>query len=235
MSSVSPTRGAAKADPWPQMEKQVGTMLSDLTLQLQRHRENPSVTIVAENQLLESIETCVEAVADMRFALDTAMEHPESFSITTEELQERAQRIRDWEREVEKAQQAGEKIKAAQRKRAMDQDNEVTGAQRENNDFLKQEHDVQQSIMQTDDQTLDRISSGIHRVKDTAVNIGDELTTQEHIIDSIDKGMDRVQTRLDSAMRRVGKLLDSTSDRGKFICIAVLVVILVLLIVFVLR
>ncbi|TPP51959.1 hypothetical protein CGC20_4880 [Leishmania donovani] len=203
--------GSTREDPWPQMEKQVGGMLADLNAQMQRFRDTAMPTVIAENELLEAVGGCSEAVEDMRFALDTAMEHPESFAITAEELQSRAERIRGWERDMMKAQQVAEKVKAAQRKRIMAQDGDIgDGGVRENSDFLRQEHDIQLSMMQQDDQTLDRLSSGIHRVKDTAVNIQDELNTQEHILDDIDRGMTRVQMRLEGAMRKVSKLIDST-------------------------
>ncbi|CAJ1014250.1 putative SNARE domain containing protein [Leishmania utingensis] len=228
--------GATHADPWPQIEKQVGAMLADLNAQVKRFHNTSVPTVIAENELLESVDSCNEAVEDMRFALDTTMEHPESFSITAEELQSRAERIRAWEREMMKAQQVAEKVRAAQRKRMMAQDGDADdNGTRENTDFLRQERDIQRHIMQQDDQTLDRLSSGIHRVRDTAVNIQDELKTQEHILDDIDRGMTRVQMRLEGAMKKVSKLIDSTSDRGKMICIAVLFVILVILTFVVLR
>ncbi|KAK7201187.1 Qc-SNARE protein [Novymonas esmeraldas] len=237
-AAVPPTTAAVvtREDPWPQMEKQVGAMLADLETQLQRFRDTAIPTVIAENELLESVGSCNEAVEDMRFALDTAMEHPESFAITAEALQTRAERIRSWERDMMKAQQVAEKVKAAQRRRTMAQDGDAgDNGTRENTDFLRQEHDVQRGIMQQDDQTLDRLSSGIHRVKDTAVNIQDELNTQEHMLDDIDRGMTRVQMRLEGAMKKVGKLIDSTSDRGKMICIGVLFLILIVLIVVIMR
>lgn len=236
-TAAVPAAGATREDPWPQMEKQVGAMLAELTAQMQRFRETATPTVIAENELLESVSSCNEAVEDMRFALDTAMEHPESFAITAEDLQSRAELIRGWERDMMKAQQLAEKVQVAQRKRmaAAQDDGDVDSAVRENNDFLRQEHEVQHNIMQQDDATLDRLSSGIHRVKDTAVNIHDELSTQEHILDDIDRGMTRVQQRIDGAMKKVGKLLDSTSDKGKMICIAVLFVILIVLVFVVVR
>ncbi|KPI85984.1 putative Qc-SNARE protein [Leptomonas seymouri] len=236
-SAAVPAAGATREDPWPQMEKQVDAMLSELAAQMKRFRDATAPTVIAENELLESVWSCNEAVEDMRFALDTAMEHPESFAITAEELQSRAERIRAWERDMMKAQQLAEKVQAAQRKRmaAAQDDGGMDGAMRENNDFLRQEHEVQHNIMQQDDATLDRLSSGIHRVKETAVNIQDELNTQEHILDDVDRGMTRVQQRLDGAMKKVGKLIDSTSDKGKLICIAVLFVVLILLIFVVIR
>lgn len=234
-STSSPTTARGREDPWPNMEKQVESMLNDLTLQLQRVRDNPHPTLIAENELLDAVATATEAVEDMRFALDTAMEHPESFAITTDELQRRAEKIRAWERDMTKAQQTSEKIRLAQRRRQQQDYDTADSSARENSNFLRQEHDVQRDVMQTDEQTLDRLHGGIQRVKETTVNINDELQTQDHILNDIDKGMTRVQMRIDGAMKKVGRLLDQTSDTGKMICIAVLFVILILLIVFVVR
>lgn len=51
-------------------------MLNDLSLQRERFREMDNPTVISENELLEAIAGCQEAVQDMRFALDTAMQHP---------------------------------------------------------------------------------------------------------------------------------------------------------------
>ncbi|KEG08583.1 syntaxin 6 [Trypanosoma grayi] len=89
--------------------------------------------------------------------------------------------------------------------------------------------------MQTDEATLDRLAGGVRRVKETAVNINDELNTQEHVLDDIDEGVTRAQLRLEGAMKKVAVLLDSASDGKKMACIVVLVIILVLLIMFVVK
>ncbi|ESL11017.1 hypothetical protein TRSC58_01242 [Trypanosoma rangeli SC58] len=174
----------------------------------------------------------------MRAALDTAIEHPELFAITTEELQARAEKTRAWERDMKKAVDLRAKIVAVRRRRATAQREDFSLAEagmREHNDFLQQEHEAQQRHMLADDVTIDRLAGGVHRVRDTAVNIKDELNTQEYVLDDIDSGMTRAQLRLQGVIRKVGKLLDSASDRKKFICIVVLVAILVLLIMFVVK
>eukprot|EP00796_Vickermania_ingenoplastis_P009194 gene9194-6471_t len=227
-SSISRTTG--REDPWPQMELQVSAMLSDLSVQLTRLRETPQPTIKVRNDALAAIAAVTESVADMRFAFDTAMEHPESFHITTDEMMTRSERLRTWEREVARAQEVGEWIMAQQRaaESAHSQQNDETI--RENNEFLQRELGTQRQITQVDDETLDRLHGGLQRVKVTAQNIGDELEVQDHIIDDVDQGMTRIQSRMESVMKKVGTLLDSTSDRGKFILIGVLLLILIVLI-----
>ncbi|EAN81477.1 hypothetical protein, conserved, partial [Trypanosoma cruzi] len=75
----------------------------------------------------------------------------------------------------------------------------------------------------------------VRRVRETAVNVRDELDTQEHVLDDIDSGMTRAQMRLENVVKKTSRLLDSASDRKKIICIVVLVIILIVLIMFVVQ
>ncbi|RNF12070.1 syntaxin 6 [Trypanosoma conorhini] len=234
-SATSQRRGE---DPWPRMEKEVEAMMNGLLVQMQRYREVAHPTVIAGDEMFDFITAAAEEVEEMRAALDTAIEHPELFAITTEELQSRAERTRAWERDMKKALDLRAKIVAERQRRAAAQRAEFSPAEvgmRENNEFLQQEHEAQQRYVQADDVTIDRLAGGVRRVRDTAVNIKDELNTQEYVLDDIDSGMTRAQMRLDGVMRKVGKLLDSASDSKKMICIVVLVVILLLLIMFVVK
>ncbi|KAH9598639.1 Target SNARE coiled-coil homology domain [Trypanosoma melophagium] len=239
--TFNPRRGE---DPWPRMEKEVEALVNSLLVQTQRYRETPRPTVIAENELCDAVDAANEEVEDMRAALDAAINHPELFPITGEELQARAEKTRAWERDVRKALDLKAKIIRERQRRAAasaaaggggtENNNDAVGM-RENSDFLRQEHEIQQHYAQADDTTVDRLAGGVRRVKETAVHIGDELHTQERVLDDIDSGMTRAQMHLDGAMRKVGKLLDSASDRKKIMCIVILLVILVLLIMFVVK
>ncbi|ORC87621.1 putative Qc-SNARE protein [Trypanosoma theileri] len=228
-------------DPWPRMEKEVEALVNSLLVQIQRYRETPRPTVIAENELCDAVDAANEEVEDMRAALDAAINHPELFPITGEELQARAEKTRAWERDVRKALDLKVKIIRERQRRAAaaaaggaENNNDASGL-RENNDFLQQEHDVQRRYMQEDDVTVDRLAGGVRRVKETAVHISDELHTQDRVLDDIDSGMTRAQMHIEGAMKKVGKLLDSASDSKKIMCIVVLLVILVLLIMFVVK
>ncbi|CCW64116.1 unnamed protein product [Phytomonas sp. EM1] len=224
-----------REDPWPSVEKQVETMMADLAVQMQHLHDMENPSIIAENEVLDAIANCKEVVEDMRFAYDSAAEHPESFFIPADEFQRRAECLRNWEQDIARMQRAGDRIRLAHRARLQNNEAILKNAKREGDDFLLQGHQAQQNIMQTDEQTLERLSGGIQRVKETAVNINEEMAAQEHVLDNIDRGMLRVQMRLSNTIKKVGQLIDKTSDRGKMICIAILFLILIVLIFFILR
>ncbi|CCW70191.1 unnamed protein product [Phytomonas sp. Hart1] len=225
----------ARDDPWPNVAKHIETMLAELTEQLQRLNDMGNPTIIAENEVLDAIANCKEVVEDMRFAYDSAVEHPESFSIPVDELERRAMCLCNWEQNIEKMQRAGGSIRSGHRARLQNNGTVLKNSKSEANDFMVQEFKTQRHIMQSDEQTLERLSGGIQRVKETAVNINEEMVTQEHVLNDIDRGMFRVQTRLGNTAKRVSQLIEKTSDRGKMICITVLFLILIVLIFFILK
>lgn len=223
-------------DPWPLMEDQVVSLLQDLSMHISRIHEGRSPpTIKTLRELMDSVAGVTEAVADMRFAFDTAMEHPESFTISTEALMNRSERLRTWEREVALGQGEVEKMRRALEppRRASTEDT-INPYLEENSRFIQSELEVQRQITEVDSETLDRLHGGIQRVKVTAQNIEGELEVQDHIIDDVDQGLTRLQSRMESVMKKVGNMLDATSDKGKIIIIVVLMVILMVLIGFLL-
>lgn len=227
--SFSSVKRTPPEDPWPQLATQVELQLQELSSRLTRARQHPSSKPLSE--LSAFIASVSEVVADMRHAFDTAMEHPESFSIGTSEMMKRSESLRGWERAIGQAHDDLEKIVRASNTHQNSAANEAMEA---NNQFLQGELATQRQITEVDDATLERLHGGIQRVKVTAETIGEELDVQQHILQDVDQGMDRVSVRLESVMKKVGNLLESTSDRGKIILIVVLMVILMLLIGFLL-
>lgn len=231
--AASPT---TPEDPWPLMETQLVSLLKDLTTQISRAHDGttkPNITLLRE--LMDNVGAVSEIVADMRFAFDTAMEHPESFSISTQALMNRSEKLRMWEREVARGQGEVEKIRRELQPASGASSNERDNPyMQENNQFIQSELAVQRQITEVDDATLDRLHGGIQRVKVTAQNIEGELDVQEHIIEDVDQGLTRLQSRMESVMKKVGNLIDATSDRGKIILIVVLMVVLMVLIGFLL-
>ncbi|RMZ88572.1 hypothetical protein DV736_g4204, partial [Chaetothyriales sp. CBS 134916] len=88
----------------------------------------------------------------------------------------------------------------------------------------------QQVLMEQDDQ-LDSLSESIGRQRHLAMQVGDELEGQIALLDDVDRGVDRHQTRLDGARRRLKGVGDKAKANWGMTTIIVLIVILVLLIV----
>ena len=88
----------------------------------------------------------------------------------------------------------------------------------------------QRNITNEQDETVDRLRVGVRRVKDHAVNIRDELDTQERIMTDLEAGMTQVQVKLEGVIKKVSHILDNSSDRTKYIIIIILFIVLLLLV-----
>lgn len=225
------------------MEEDMTRALNDLLIQHQKYSAMPNHTIVAENELEVTVHNAEELLFDMQQALDAVLQHPELFSITSEELNRRGALVKQWERDVQKPR---DELREASRKRknaaqlsasakaagVTTEDLAAAQARRneENSSYLKQEHEAQQATMAEQDQAVDRIHDGVKRIKNNTELIHEELKKQETMLDDLERGMNQVQVKLESAVKKVAKLLDQTSDKKKFICIGVLLFILIILV-----
>jgi len=89
---------------------------------------------------------------------------------------------------------------------------------------------LHQTIMDEQDESLDRLSESVRRQRELSIQIGDELDNQVELLDDIDDGVDRTQRRLNGAKKRLDFVARKAKDNGSLITIAVLIIILVLLI-----
>lgn len=77
-----------------------------------------------------------------------------------------------------------------ERDNAAKQQNTYTRA---NNDFMKDQSQQQATIRREQDQTLDKMSTGLDTLREMAVAIDSELKDQEKMVDDIDKSIDDAQ------------------------------------------
>lgn len=73
---------------------------------------------------------------------------------------------------------------------------------------------LHQSIMDEQDETLDRLSESVRRQRELSIQIGDELDGQVELLDDIDEGVDRTQRRLNTAKRSLDKFARKAKDNG---------------------
>jgi syntaxin 8 len=95
----------------------------------------------------------------------------------------------------------------------------------------QQIHTYHQQVMQEQDDQLDTLSESIGRQRHLAMQVGDELEGQVALLDEVDRGVDRHQSRLDGAKRRLKGVSKKAQANWGMTTIIVLIVILVLLIV----
>lgn len=86
-------------------------------------------------------------------------------------------------------------------------------------------------MLQDQDAQLDRLGESIGRQRELTIQIGDELDDQAEILDDVDRHVNRHQTQLDRAKKRVGKVARKAKDNVSLTIILILIVILVLLII----
>lgn len=95
----------------------------------------------------------------------------------------------------------------------------------------QQIHDYHKGVLQQQDEQLDRLGESIGRQRDLSIQIGDELDDHIQMLDDVEGHVDRHQTRLDGARRRLGSVARRAKDNKQLTIILILVIVLVLLII----
>jgi len=99
-------------------------------------------------------------------------------------------------------------------------------------DFSNQQiHQYHQDVMAEQDSQLDALGHSIGRQRELSLAIGEELDEQMLVLDEVDERVDRHQSKLDGAARRLGRVARSARENWSCTAIVVLVVVLVLLII----
>eukprot|EP00743_Colponemidia_sp_Colp-15_P008117 GILK01008798.1.p1 GENE.GILK01008798.1~~GILK01008798.1.p1 ORF type:complete len:131 (+),score=19.02 GILK01008798.1:56-448(+) len=97
----------------------------------------------------------------------------------------------------------------------------------------RNETQIQQDLINQQDQTLDDLSLAIGRLGLLGSTINQELETQKVLLESLDRDMDRTQSKFEYVNKKISEFL-KLSDRGACWLIFVLSVILLILVFFVL-
>ncbi|RMZ77619.1 hypothetical protein DV738_g4306, partial [Chaetothyriales sp. CBS 135597] len=95
----------------------------------------------------------------------------------------------------------------------------------------QQIHTYHQQVLMEQDNQLDSLSESIGRQRHLAMQVGDELEGQIALLDELDRGVDRHQSRLDGAKRRLKGVSETAKANWGMTTIIILIVILVFLIV----
>lgn len=200
------------------------------------------VNVLVEDQFLEALKNVELLLEDIQMAHAQAVQNPDLYPIPTVEMQRRTEKVHQWNRAASKPIDEGKRLRALQLRRLRGNDGsgspgktsmaDIAQNQRngENGDFIQQQMDDQRNIMSEQDETVDRLRVGVRRVKDHAVNIRDELDTQERIMTDLEAGMTQVQVKLEGVIKKVSHILDNSSDRTKYIIIIILFIVLLLLV-----
>lgn len=95
----------------------------------------------------------------------------------------------------------------------------------------QQIHEYHKNVIQEQDEQLDRLGVSIGRQRELSIQIGDELDDHIQMLDDVEQHMDRHQTTLNGARRRLGKFMRKAKENTQLTVILILICVLVLLIV----
>ncbi|KAF9586371.1 hypothetical protein BGW38_006115 [Lunasporangiospora selenospora] len=90
-------------------------------------------------------------------------------------------------------------------------DNAVEVDNLDNNQMLQ----LQQRIVEDQDQNLDRLSEAVGRQREMGIMIGDELDTHMDLLDDTDHLVDRTESRLGIARKRLNRVAEGTKGCRK--------------------
>ncbi|KAI0746718.1 hypothetical protein C8Q80DRAFT_1053110, partial [Daedaleopsis nitida] len=89
----------------------------------------------------------------------------------------------------------------------------------------------QREIMDVQDVHLDELSRSITRQRDLSLQINDELDVHTGLLEGLDHDLDRTDTRLTHARRRLDRVARGAKENGSTVMIALLILVLLILII----
>lgn len=95
----------------------------------------------------------------------------------------------------------------------------------------QQIHEYHKNVLREQDEHLDRLGDSIGRQRELSIQIGDELEDQIEILDDVDRHVDRHQTTLDGARKRLGVIGRKAKENTQLTIILILICVLIFLII----
>ncbi|KAI9459789.1 t-SNARE [Boletus coccyginus] len=90
-------------------------------------------------------------------------------------------------------------------------------------------HEERQLMVQEQDRTMDSISGTLTTLAQQAGLMGQEIGEHNEMLDDLERNVDRSDSKLDSAMRKMKKFIRDTEDTKSGWCITILIIVLVIL------
>ncbi|CAK5261868.1 unnamed protein product [Mycena citricolor] len=87
----------------------------------------------------------------------------------------------------------------------------------------------QQMMMQEQDRAMDSISGTLTTLAQQAGFMGQEILEHNEMLDDLERGVDRTDSKLDDAMNRMKRFMRQSEEKGSGYCIIFLIIILAVL------
>ncbi|KAF2767146.1 snare-domain-containing protein [Teratosphaeria nubilosa] len=95
----------------------------------------------------------------------------------------------------------------------------------------QQIHAYHSQVLREQDEQLDVLGQSISRTRLLGIQMGDELDEQNELLDDMERGVDRHESTLHRAQKRLGRVARKSRDNWSWVTIGILICILVLLLV----
>ncbi|KAK5111837.1 hypothetical protein LTR85_011735 [Meristemomyces frigidus] len=95
----------------------------------------------------------------------------------------------------------------------------------------QQIHAYHKQALKDQDDQLEVLGQSIGRQRMLGIQMGDELDEQGHLLDDVERGVDRHTTTLERARKRLGHVVRKNKDNWSWVTIGILICVLVLLII----
>lgn len=94
----------------------------------------------------------------------------------------------------------------------------------------QQIHEYHKNVLREQDEQLDRLGDSIGRQRELSIQIGDELDEHVQMLDEVEVHVDRNNTKLDGARKRLGNVARKAKDNKQLTIILCLIMLLIILI-----
>jgi SYP6 family syntaxin len=166
-------------------------------------------------------------------AVERASEEPARYNLTNEELSTRRRWIEMTRRQIEALQEGIKKASAAPpppRGAGFYDDSLSEERVREaNNRFVGSELERQALITRQQDHQLDEIEMGVLRIGQMGRTIGEELESQQRILNALDDELDTTQTRLKATIKKINEIIRKSGGCSQLCVILVLLGVVIFL------
>ncbi|XP_065197854.1 syntaxin-6-like [Sycon ciliatum] len=198
------------------------------------------------NELRNGLKSIEWDLEDLTETISIVESNPSKFRLTPQEIDQRKAFIYGTRDDVKQMKehlssaQAKSKVEQSARKNLMgnssgkktkDRYTRLDNALEDDNQEFIESHQQQQQVeMERQDEQLEMVGQSVKVLRNMGEQIGGELETQNQMLDEFGDEIDQTQSKLDSTLMRMEKVLRLTNDKRQMCVIFALLVMLVVVV-----
>ncbi|XP_013400135.1 syntaxin-6 [Lingula anatina] len=199
------------------------------------------------NELRNSLRSIEWDLEDLEETVGIVEKNPRKFKIGPGEIQERRKFIENARSSVKQMKDhlANPRVKIKDNSREKQSLLHSNGSGQQQNRYHRLDNDIvesnqrfiddmnqqQQVMIKTQDTHLENIGTSVGVLKDMSHRIHNELEEQSVMLDEFGHEMDNAESKMDTTMKKIAKVLHMSNDRRQWCAIGILLVILIIIII----